>query len=259
MCIAFVAFQTIPDLPLVVAANRDEVFGRPAQPLHTWEEQPLITAGRDLQAGGTWMGVSKLGRLALITNYREVHERKPAPSRGGLVTRALLDNLDDFGQFLSNEGQRFQGFSLIFGNGDRLQFYSNRDDRGLFDIKPGIHGLSNATLNTPWPKIVDGKHRLLGLVASGRVEESRILQIMASQTEAPDAELPDTGVGLELERLLSPIFISGETYGTRCSTVVKMNKNSAQIHERWYQGHPKRFQDRGETVHFLEDVASSFN
>lgn len=221
MCLIVIAWKARDDLPLVVAANRDEWRDRPAQPAHWWNDAPGILAGRDLKAGGTWMGVTRAGRFAAITNFRDPAERRStAPSRGALVTEYLLSG-DSPERFLASIAARagaYNGFNLIAGDGASLWYFGSREGV-MRPVEPGVHGLSNHLLDEPWPKVRRGR---------GVMEEAlrdadpapRLFRMLSDANPAADAELPDTGVGITWERRLATALITGEEYGTRCSTVV---------------------------------------
>ena len=232
MCLAAFALNAHPRFPLVVAANRDEFFARPAAPMAWWPDAPDILAGRDLSAGGTWFGLSRSGRLALLTNVREpARQRADAPSRGALVVDWLTAG-DDADAFAARLASGYNGFNLITADLRRNTWHwiSNRSPtpRRLAD---GIHGLSNAALDTPWPKTQGLKAALADALASASSAaplSRAVLTARADAAPAPDDQLPDTGVGLVRERLLSPRFVrmpdpaepTRAMYGTRCSTVL---------------------------------------
>ena len=222
MCLILLAWKTREDYPLIVAANRDEFYQRPTAPADFWEEAPEILAGRDLQAGGTWFGIDRQGRLAALTNYRDpALHRTGAPSRGELVSDYLRGRQEPKAYLDAVESRAglYNGFSLVLGNLSSLCFFSNRDAR--FPLEPGLHGMSNRLLDTPWPKVERGKRALAALLAAGdEPAPEALLALLADRLRPPDDELPDTGVGLEWERVLSPIFIESPLYGTRSSTVL---------------------------------------
>lgn len=215
MCLIALAHRVHPRFPLLLAANRDEFTDRPAAPAHFWPDAPHLLAGRDLRAGGTWLGITRTGRFAAITNHRDL--RRPpvgGPSRGGLVRAALEGVLDT-----ANTGP-YEGFNLIHGPLHALRYHTNirPDDAPL---PTGILGLSNAFLDTPWPKVQRAKAALAALV-DGPDEAllPGLFALLADETPAPDQHLPDTGLPRHLERAASPIFIRSAGYGTRCSTVL---------------------------------------
>ena len=239
MCLILLAWKCRDDLPLVVAANRDEDFARPTAPADFWQENPESLAGRDLSAGGTWLGTHRNGRFAAITNYRNPSDRRSdAPSRGALVANFLRDTTSppDYLRSLQASAQAYNGYSLLVGDRDQLWCFSNR---GLAPqaLPPGVHGLSNHLLNTPWPKVTRGVSALETLVRRG-ADSMEYFDLLDDTTVATDPELPDTGVGIERERWLSAMRLVGASYGTRCSTVLRMSATGeAEFHERtWGMG-----------------------
>jgi uncharacterized protein with NRDE domain len=230
MCIIFFAFGTREDYPLVLAANRDEFYDRPSAAAGYWEDYPDIYAGRDLVGGGTWLGVTRSGRFAAVTNYRDTNGPTGTVSRGNLTADFLKGSgpAEEYLDGIKKRAGDFSGFNLIIGeiNGARREVfhYSNRGGE-IAKIGPGIYGLSNHLLNTPWPKVRTGLERFSGLLAAGEIDREKIFGLLADQALAPDDDLPDTGVGLEIERALSAIFIKTPVYGTRCSTLLTFDKN----------------------------------
>lgn len=225
MCLILFAHRVHPRFPLVLAANRDEAYARPAATPAFWHDHPDIYGGRDLDRGGSWLAITRSGKVAAVTNYRNAHAPRDAPrSRGELVRDYLAGNADAeaYLEAVAKRGDQYNGFILIAGDLDALYWLSNRGP-GVAPIPPGVHGLSNHLLNTPWPKIERSKRALEALLD---VDETALtaglFSILADRSVAADHELPDTGVGLERERELSANFIGGERYGTRASTVVLM-------------------------------------
>jgi uncharacterized protein with NRDE domain len=227
MCLILTAYDAHPRYPLIMAANRDEFYDRPTAAAAFWKDAPEIFAGRDLVHGGTWLGITRGGRFAALTNYRDPSAvRKDAPSRGGLVS-GFLSSQASAGQYLEQlrcEGASYNGFNLLLGDGDGLYCYSNRSGETV-RLAPGIHGLSNHLLDTPWPKVGRGRGLLAEAVTAGDFSEADLFTILADRTRAPDELLPDTGVGQELERILSSISITSERYGTRCSSILLIDSN----------------------------------
>ena len=223
MCIILFANGSHPRFPLIVAANRDESYDRPASPAQFWEDHPHIYAGRDLSHGGTWLGLTTDGRFAAITNYRQSQRMRPAPRSRGELTLGYLSGSEDVAEYLqraSTHHAQYNGYSLIAGRPDRLYVLSNRAS-GVSPISPGVHGLSNGLLNDPWPKVEQGVAALRGLLNADEAQLTPALfNLLTDSTPAPDHLLPSSGLTLERERNRSPIFIPGETYGTRASTVV---------------------------------------
>jgi uncharacterized protein with NRDE domain len=234
MCLAVIAWQSHPDYPLVIAANRDEFYARSTRPASWWGQSVELLAGRDEEAGGTWLGVTRAGRVALLTNVRAPSERNPhAPSRGTLVVSAL-QSPRPAGEWLRAQAPRmqaFNGFNLLVaepatsGRGlPRLVYYTNRRRTGPRLLAPGIYGLSNAFLDTPWPKLV----RAVGGFAcalANRVDADSLLALLADRQPVRDSELPSTGVPLEWERALAPIQIRANGYGTRSTTILTVRRD----------------------------------
>jgi len=228
MCLIIFAYNHHPDFRLILAANRDEFYDRPAAPLRDWKDHPHVLAGRDLESMGTWMGVSRWGRFAAITNYREPgNQILDAPSRGGLVSDYLTGTLPpaEYLEDLRRKAGQYNGFNLLVGDTQGLFYFSNRN-KGVRRLEAGVYGLSNRLLDTPWPKVRQGKERLSALIGQGRkLPREGLFDFMQSQERPPDHQLPDTGVGIELERILAPIFITSPHYGTRCSTLLTQNRS----------------------------------
>ena len=228
MCLILFAHKAHPKYPLILAANRDEAYTRPATPAALWRDHPHIYGGRDLEKGGTWLGLTLSGKIAAVTNYRDANAAKTAPlSRGTLVSDFLMGKSDTetYLEQVKARGTQYNGFILIAGDLDALHWYSNRGP-GVEKIRPGVHGLSNHLLNTPWPKIMRSKQAMEALLGAGEAEiVPGLFDILLDRSEAPDDELPDTGVGLRRERELSAIFISGQRSGTRASTAVLVDKD----------------------------------
>jgi uncharacterized protein with NRDE domain len=234
LCLIALAWKARPDLPLVVAANRDEWRDRPAEPAHWWREHPDLLAGRDLKAGGTWMGITRGGRFAAVTNFRDPSDKSStARSRGSLVTEFLLgaEPATSFLEKLAARSREYNGFNLILGDLEGLYYYGSREGTARA-IEPGVHALSNHLLNEPWPKVTRARVAMKHALAD-RDPALRLFEALSDAEGAPDEELPDTGVGLALERVLAAPLITGVTYGTRASTVVKVAANGdAHFEER---------------------------
>jgi uncharacterized protein with NRDE domain len=236
MCLILLAYGVRDDAPLVVAANRDEFYARPALPAHQWQDAPQIFAGRDLEAGGTWLGVTTAGRFAAVTNYSETSAQKKPGSRGELVHRFLAGS-DSATAFASSvEHDLYSGFSLLVFDGDALVYLSNRCN-GPIRGEPGVQGLANTTLNVGWPKVRRGTHALASAVrASGTPPRAAsLLTLLGDEYQPPDSELPERGRPLEFERRVAPCFIRGDEYGTRASTVVVLEKHAVQFAEQTFE------------------------
>ena len=236
MCLVLLAWRTHPRLPLVLVANRDEFHARPASPMHWWQDGPPILAGRDLAAGGTWLGIDRNGRLALVTNYRDPSQPRPeGRSRGELVPawlRAARSAADGVGDAAANAGA-YAGFSLLTLDAAGLGYAVSHPDPESKMLEPGIHGLSNRRLGDPWPKVVKTRAAFERELAAPVPDTARLAAILSDRTIADDASLPDTGVGLEWERRLSAAFIVSPGYGTRCTTIVLMDGDGiVRVEER---------------------------
>jgi uncharacterized protein with NRDE domain len=241
MCLIVFAYRVHPDYPIIIAANRDEFYNRPTRVLGQWTDGSKIIAGQDLEGGGTWMGMTEDGRLAALTNYREPGIRMAeAPSRGHLVSDFLKGSvsLNLYLSKLELIGNNYNGFNIILSEGGRWVYYSNRGGT-LQELTPGIHGLSNRALNTPWPKVTRSCRAVeecLSALRPPAVED--LMQVLQDRTIPPDEDLPRTGLTLEWERRLGSIFIRSDIYGTRSSTVLLVAKDgSARICERTFDRH----------------------
>lgn len=221
MCLILLAWRAHPEYPLVVAANRDEFFARRTAAADFWDDAPDVLAGRDLEAGGTWLGVTRNGRFAALTNYRDPERnRSGMPSRGELVSRFLSgsQSAESYLSELDAMADRYNGFNLIFGDLNRLWCFSNCEE-GERELKPGVYGLSNHLLDTPWPKVAQGKSALHAALRA-LPDEAPLFDLLRDDRISPDDALPRTGVSLEWERLLSAAFIRAHGYGTRSATVL---------------------------------------
>lgn len=231
MCLILVAWDADPAYRLVVAANRDEFFERTSLPMHWWSDVPVL-AGRDLTAGGSWMTLSASGRFAAVTNVRDFTRPDEAPrSRGEIPVgfSAGTDSPADYCRGLPVD--EYTGYNALASDLESLWWTSNWAGAAL-PLDAGIYGVSNAALDTPWPKVVNGKRRFAEALAAG-AEVEDLFSVLADDAVAPDDLLPDTGVGLELERLVSPAFISSPDYGTNASTVLRIRRDgSYDIEER---------------------------
>ncbi|GAA0356678.1 NRDE family protein [Bowmanella denitrificans] len=233
MCILFVALRAHPEFPLLIAANRDEFHARPTTPSGFWPAAPGILAGKDLQAGGTWMGVSEDGRVAALTNIREPSQHKAnSPSRGHLVSGYLTNTTpQDYAAALKRSKTAYNGYNLLFGNWQNLAVYNNKRDE-LTMLTDGIYGLSNADIHSPWPKTSKGVARLTQFCQQGQTNTEILFSLLKDDVPAEDHLLPSTGVAKEWEKRLSAIFIQSEQYGTRTSTLLMVNKHAQAS---WYE------------------------
>lgn len=230
MCTILFAIDSHPEYRLILLANRDEFYDRPTRALARWNDHPDVRAGRDLVAGGTWLGVTDSGRFAGVTNYRDPSAPRGSRSRGTL-TSAFLTGKSSASEYLEEVkavATEFSGFNLLVGevSGSKADvfYYSNRGGDPV-DLSSGIYGLSNALLDSAWPKVARGKERFSAELQKATLEPGSLFSILADDTAAPDDLLPDTGIGYEREKALSPIFIRTPSYGTRSSTVLTVRRN----------------------------------
>ncbi len=233
MCLIAWNWQPASDFPLLLLANRDEFYAREALPLHWWPGNTLL-AGRDLQGGGTWLGLSRSGRLAALTNYRTATPpRADAPSRGELVTSFLQDDGDaaHYLQQLRPRAAEYNPFNLLVFDGQQLLGLESRTGT-LVSMPTGIGGVSNADFQTPWPKLEHLKQGLQTQIKRQAIGVSELLPLLQDRTEAPDANLPHTGIPLAMERTLSPAFITTPAYGTRACSVIKMQRTQVEFTEQ---------------------------
>jgi uncharacterized protein with NRDE domain len=237
LCLILFAYRKHPIYQLIVAANRDEFLVRPTAEAHYWEDEPAILAGRDLRKMGTWMGVTTTGRFSALTNYRDPKETTEGKrSRGELVADFLKSdgNPVDFLVELKKNRPFYPGYNLLAGDTNELYYFSNIENE-IHRLEPGIYGVSNHLLNTDWPKVIQGREGLNKIVHSpniGIIEE--LFDLLQNAEPASDELLPKTGVSLEWERILSPMFIKSEGYGTRSSTVLLATDKEIFYKERTY-------------------------
>lgn len=227
MCLILFAINCHPQYRLVLASNRDEFYGRPTLPAAFWDDNPAILAGKDLEQGGTWLGLTTTGRFSSLTNYRDPANINPqAPSRGHLVHKYLNSDISpaSYIKGLRNGGVEFNGFNLLQGTTKSIYYYSNLE-RDLRQVDSGIHGLSNSLLDVPWPKVTKGKQALADCLRGHFINKDQLFTIMADQEQPEDHQLPQTGLSLKWERIMSPAFVVSSSYGTKCSTVVLVDHN----------------------------------
>lgn len=231
MCLIVVGWQAHAEFPLVLAANRDEFYARATATASHWPDAPSVIGGIDLEAGGTWLGVTETGRFAAITNVREPGMAKGLQSRGALTRDFLLSGMPATDYVKTIDGSRFSGFNLLLGDGESLVYCSNRD-RAPRVLPPGIYGMSNHLLDTPWPKLVLARERFAAALQH-LPDDRAFFALLADQSIVDDARLPQTGVALEWERLLSAVFVKSATYGTRASTLLWQDRNGqVRLHEQ---------------------------
>ncbi|MGC3946259.1 MAG: NRDE family protein [Chryseolinea sp.] len=246
MCLIFISLNQHPSYKLLIAGNRDEFYNRPTQPAGYWPEQGVL-AGRDLEAGGTWLGVTTSGRISMLTNFRDPKNIDPAaPTRGRLVADYLLGSAqaDQYLQSINDSGIRYNGFNLLAGTADEMFYYSNY--QGIVQrLEPGFYGISNRFLETPWPKVVRGKQLIGPAFQKPTIDPEEIFALLYDDATAPTEQLPDTGLTQERERALSSMFIKTGNYGSRCSTVIAVDRNDNWLFsERTYNPANFSYEDR---------------
>lgn len=226
MCLILLAYKQHPDYPIILAANRDEFFARPTAKADFWDESPFILAGRDLEQSGTWLGIDRRGRLAAVTNYRQAPLlKKSLVSRGLLVRDFLLanDSAERYVSTIKDKLDRYDGFNLFVGDQDGISVLSSHQKK-TYQLEVGVHGISNGELDSAWPKVQKGKAGMQDILwTDKKIDTDRLFELLIDKTVPNDELLPDTGIGIERERRLSPIFVSGEGYGTRSSTILIIN------------------------------------
>jgi uncharacterized protein with NRDE domain len=236
MCLLVFAWRSHPRYRLIFAGNRDEFHDRPAAPMQWWKDAPAILAGRDLKAGGTWLGLSRNGRFGVVTNYRDLQRPVPgAPSRGELVSQWLNAAQAPlaFVQGLESNSRAYAGFNLLVADDEQMAYGANRAPEFARVLQPGIYGLSNHLLDTPWPKLTRTRARFERIVSHAEPTLAELEEMLADREPTADSQLPQTGLPPERERLLSAPFIVDPQYGTRCTTVVLVeHRGHVQVRER---------------------------
>lgn len=228
MCLITFSYKTDDNFPFIFSTNRDEFYERPTRPAQFWEDHPRLLAGKDLKAGGTWMGITKENKFAALTNFRDLTNIKEnAPSRGQIVTDFLTGDLSpvDFFEKMEPSAADYNGFNLLFGFTDELYYFNNVKIE-LQKIEPGYHTLSNAFLNSEWPKSQKALRRFKETLRQNPLDRERYFEFLQDTEQFPDHLLPSTGLPMEKERMVSSIFIQSEDYGTRCSTLIFADPNS---------------------------------
>lgn len=248
MCVLFFALDQHSSYPVVFAGNRDEFYHRPAAPASWWTECPAVLAGRDLEAGGTWMGTTRTGRWAALTNVRDFRNPREGRVSRGVLVRDYLCGREAPGAYADRMHARlddFAGFNLVLGDGAAAWYLSTHTDAPQ-SLSPGVYGLSNATLDVPWPKVVRGRQAFETVLGHPDPDPTDLLAILADPTRAPDENLPDTGIGNGWERILSSLYIVSDDYGTRASMALLLNPDGGgRFVERTIRpgGAPGRIED----------------
>lgn len=239
MCLIVFGYKSHPAYKLILAANRDEFYGRPTRKAQFWSEEqsPELLAGKDLEAGGTWMGINKNGLWGALTNYRDPSWlRENPPSRGALVLDYLKQKAkaSDYLKSLLPNAALFNGYNLLLGDINGVFHYSNVTD-AITELEAGIHGVSNALMNTSWPKLDQAKKELSEVIQHNDIDLERLFEILKNEHKPPENLLPDTGIPKEWEKAVSSVFIKTDNYGTRCSTLLLIDhENKATFIERRY-------------------------
>ncbi len=247
MCLLLIGIDAHPVYNLIIAANRDEFYNRPTLSAGFWIEAPLILAGKDLKEGGTWMGITKNGRFAALTNYRDIPAIKEnAPSRGHLVSDFLMNDnsVNDYLDTVSAKGDVYNGYNLILGDFQQLYYYSNINMQ-VIKLETGIYGLSNHLIDTDWFKVRESKKAFNEILGKEVLNLNSFFSLLTDQRNADKNDLPDTGVGKEFEKILSPAFITSPVYGTRCSTLILVDREKhVTFIERTYKQSPVVFDEK---------------
>lgn len=253
MCLLVFSYKTSTGYPFILAGNRDEFYERPTKPAHIWQTDPRMIAGKDEKAGGTWLGFTETGRFAAITNYRDINNLKEdAPTRGKIITDFLLSEKDvlTFFEDLKQKSHLYNGFNLIAGSFDNLYYLSNQK-KDIEKIKPGVHVISNAFLNTPWPKAEWAKKRLENHLDSSGYDEDKLFKLLQNTQRYPIDKLQHTGLPVEMEQAVSSVFIITENYGTRSSSIVAVDENlKAELIEKTYS--PASMEVKNEERHSFQ-------
>ncbi len=258
MCLILLAYDSHPDYAVVFASNRDEFYERPAEAAHFWPDAPRVLAGRDEEAGGTWCGVDTKRRFAAVTNYREKPVEGEFCSRGDLVADFLKEDVEpeEYLSRIAPRADKYRGFNLLIGDIHGIHYFSNRGEEQQI-LPPGVHGLSNDVLNGNWFKVREGKRELRRVLKEGPTAAA-LFDVLADEQFAPEADLPDSGFGRRWERMLSSRFIRTETYGTRCSTVILIDRyDNLEFYERTFRPGEAHHEERSYLIRSDAPVAQS--
>jgi uncharacterized protein with NRDE domain len=231
MCLLLIAKKVHPDYKLVICANRDEFYERPSMPANFWNDHPKVLAGKDLKAGGTWLGINREGKLAAITNFRGgLKERNNAPTRGMLTADYLISNQNpvDYLKQIIQKANDYNGFNLVVGGVDNLYYLSNREGT-IRKLENEIYGLSDGVLDSNWPKVLESKAKFEEVIKKKFISTEDLFDILSDRSTAEDQLLPNTGIDMIIEKTLSAVFIKTEKYGTRCSTVITVDRNNKTL------------------------------
>jgi uncharacterized protein with NRDE domain len=240
MCLITFTYKGHPKYNLILAGNRDEFYGRPARKAQFWTEEghPNILAGKDLKGGGTWLGLHKDGRWGALTNYRDPKiQKEDPPSRGELILDYLNSGKSamDYLQQITQKADEYNGFNLLLWDAKGFYHYSNQNKR-VSNISDGIHGISNALLDTPWPKLTSANRQLKDITDQSKIDKEKLFELLKDETKASEDKLPVTGIPRDLEKAVSSIFIKTENYGSRCSTILLIDREgNIDFTERSYE------------------------
>jgi uncharacterized protein with NRDE domain len=245
MCLLLFAYNAHPNYKLILAANRDEFYERETKPLHNWKENSDLYAGKDLKEGGTWLGITSKGKIAAITNYRDMSKIKSnAPTRGKLITDFLLNKVspERYSAILMKTAEKYNGYNLIFGRMEDLFYFSNETKETL-KLSSAIYGLSNHLLDTPWPKVKKSRKRFIEILEEPVPSKYELFELLKDNEIYPDEDLPETGLPKDLERMVSPIFTVAGNYGTRSSSVIFIDKDdNVQFIEKSLNNYTKEWE-----------------
>ncbi len=237
MCLIVFAYRQHPQFPFIFAGNRDEIYDRSTRSARFWDSHPSLLAGKDLEGGGTWLGVTRRGRFATVTNFRDpALSVSGGPSRGSLVLDYLVGehSTEQYMQRVLDRAKSYNGFNLLAGYPLEKLLYLNNKNNRLYPLEPGIYGLSNNLLNNNWPKVEHARANMERILEAESVQPEPLFDLLYNEQKASPDELPDTGLTPEQERAVSSIFIETEDYGTRSSTVVMADRHGKFFFEERY-------------------------